>query len=92
MIANNTTEFLTKASGAICNALNNEAGQRITEKLLEKAREQNPNLTAEEWQQMKQQFVLFVFAEYMKRDKEAMDELAGHFYNELRNDTEEGAQ
>lgn len=86
MIAQNATEFCTKAADAICKALNNETGQKITEKMLEKALEQNPEMTPNEWQKLKEQFVQFVFVQYMMHDKEAMNEFAGHIYDELRSE------
>lgn len=44
---------------------------------------ENPNMTAEEWKKIKQQFMIFCFAEAMKANPELMKELATHTYNEL---------
>lgn len=83
-IANNSNEFITKATTAIQTVLNSEAGQEITGKLLEMKLKENPNMTAEEWNTTKAQFMVFIFNEYMKTDAQAMQELGGHIYRELR--------
>ena len=84
MIAANFNEFVEKTSEAIRKTLNTEMGQEITTALLKQALEKNPNMTAEEWQQMKSEFMTFIFAMFVKETPEAMHELATHTYNELR--------
>ena len=83
MFTKNSAEFIERASTGVMNALNTEVGQELTSKLLEMKLAENPNMTAEEWQKIKQQFMVFCFAEAMKANPELMKELATHTYNEL---------
>ena len=84
MIGNNLTEFLDRVTSAEMEILNTEAGQEIVSELLEKSLELNPNMTAEEWAKIKQDFMVFLFSETMKVEPELMKELATHTYNEIR--------
>ena len=83
MYTKNSAEFIEKASTGVMNALNTEVGQELTSKLLEMKLAENPNMTEEEWQKIKQQFMTFCFAEVMKANPERIEELATHTYNEL---------
>lgn len=83
MYTKNSAEFIEKVSTGVMNALNTEVGQELTSKLLEMKLAENPNMTAEEWKKIKQQFMMFCFAEAMKANPELMKELAAHTYNEL---------
>lgn len=84
MIANNLNEFIETVSNAERKALNTAAGQKITKQLLEMKLKENPNMTKEEWQETKSQFMTFIFAMIMKEQPEMMKELGGHVYEELR--------
>lgn len=84
MIASNFNEFVTKIEKAERKALNSEAGQQLTKELLKMKLAENPNLTPEEWQQTKSEFMTFIFAMFVKETPEAMKELSDHVYNELR--------
>lgn len=84
MIANSTKEFYNNVGSGIIDALNTEAGQEITNKLLAEKLKENPSMTTEEWTRTKQELVAFIFCEYMKNTPQAMQELATHTYNELR--------
>ena len=85
MIANSFDEFVDKTSEAIREVLNNtEAGQQISKALLAGALKKNPNMTPEEWAQMKSQFMTFIFTMFVKENPQAMNELGTHVYNELR--------
>lgn len=84
MVANNLGEFVDKTGDAIITVLNTEIGQEITRTMRAEALKKNPNMTPEEWQQMKSQFVAFTFAMFVKENPEAMNELGTHVYNELR--------
>lgn len=64
----------------------NEMGQHLMDDLLKQSLERNPNLTQEEWVKIKQDFLTFCFFAATKESPEAMHELAGHVYNELRGD------
>lgn len=84
-IATNFEEFVTKIEAAERKALNSEAGQKMTNKLLEMKLAENPDMTAEEWKQTKSEFMTFLFLNFVKETPEAMSELAEHVYNELQN-------
>lgn len=84
MIAKDFNEFVTKVEAAERKALNSEMGQKLTDQLLKMKLEENPNLTPEEWQQTKSEFMTFIFLQFVKETPEAMSELAEHTYNELR--------
>lgn len=83
-IANNTTEFLDTVSSAIVKTMNTtEIGQELTGKLLNMKLAENPNMTKEEWDKIKQQFLVFMFHSFIKETPQAMQELGEHIYNEL---------
>ena len=82
-IANNFNEFIDKVSEAERQVLNSPAGQELTQKLLEMKLKQNPNMTPEEWQDTKSQFMTFMFAVFVKEVPEAMQELGSHLWYEL---------
>lgn len=83
-IVNNFDGFIEKVSEAERKALNMPAGQEMTQKLLEMKLAENPNMTAEEWQQTKCEFMTFLFAIFIKETPEAMQELGSHIWHELR--------
>ena len=83
-IANNFGEFIEKVSKAERKALNMPAGQEMTQNLLEMKLAANPNLTLEEWQQTKSEFMTFLFAIFVKETPEAMQELGSHVWHELK--------
>lgn len=85
MIAVNFNEFVDKISDAERKALNLPAGQEITQKLLEMKLAENPNMTSEEWQQTKSDFMTFLFMIFIKENPEALQELGHHVWHELRN-------
>lgn len=85
MIATSFDDFVGKTEVAIREVLNNtEVGQQISRALLEGALKENPNMTPDEWAQMKSQFMTFIFTMFVKENPEAMKELGTHVYNELR--------
>lgn len=63
------------------------AVQLMTQKLLEMNLAANPNLTPEEWQQTKSEFMTFLFAVFVKETPETMKELGNHVWHELRKET-----
>ena len=83
-IANNFDEFVEKVSEAERKALNMPAGQEMTQKLLEMKLAANTNMTPEEWQQTKSEFMTFLFAMFVRETPEVMQEMGKHVYNELR--------
>ena len=84
MIAGSCDEFVEKITQAERKALNTPFGQEITEKLLAMKLAENPNMTQEEWQDTKSQFLTFLFAMFVKETPEAMAELAQHCWDELQ--------
>lgn len=82
-IANNFNEFIDTVAEAERQVLNSPAGQELTQKLLEMKLKQNPNMTPEEWQDTKSQFMTFMFAVFVKEVPEAMQELGSHLWYEL---------
>jgi len=64
--------------------LNTPEGQEITKKILEMKLAQDTNMTPEEWQNTKSQFLSFLFAMFVKENPEAMKELGTHVWNELQ--------
>ena len=84
MIAGSFDEFVEKITQAERKALNTPFGQEITEKLLAMKLAENPNMTQEEWQDTKSQFLTFLFEMFVKETPEAMAELAQHCWDELQ--------
>ena len=84
MIAGSFDEFVEKVTQAEHKVLNTPFGQEITEKLLAMKLAENPNMTQEEWQDTKSQFLTFLFAMFVKETPEAMAELAQHCWGELQ--------
>jgi hypothetical protein len=84
MIAGSFDEFVEKITQAERKALNTPFGQEMTEKLLAMKLAENPNMTQEEWQDTKSQFLTFLFAMFVKETPEAMAELAQHCWDELQ--------
>lgn len=84
MIAGSFDEFVEKITQAERKALNTPFGQEITERLLKMKLEENPDMTVEEWQDTKSQFLTFLFAMFVKETPQAMTELAQHTWDELQ--------
>lgn len=76
MIAGSFDEFVEKITQAERKVLNTPFGQEITERLLKMKLEENPDMTAEEWQDTKSQFLTFLFAMFVKGTPQAMAELS----------------
>lgn len=86
--ASNFTEFVDKSLSALMSALNDtETGQQLIDDLLRQTLERDPNTTPEQWAKIKQDFLTFCFFSAVKESSEAMHELAGHVYNELRGES-----
>lgn len=84
MIAENYNDFVDKSMIALMKSLNSEKGQEMVQSLLQEALKQNPNLTPDEWQKMKQQFMMHCFCEFVKNNPDVMQEMGLHLYNELK--------
>lgn len=83
-IANNYNEFIEKIVNALMKRFNTDEGQRAIEELLKAKARQNPNLTPEEWQKTKEQFLVFCFFQFIKNVPEAEQEFSGHLWRELQ--------
>ena len=83
MIANNFEEFVSKIEDAERIALNTAKGQELTKELLKMKLEENPNMTQDEWQRTKSEFMTFIFCQFVIEYPEAMQEMGTHVYNEL---------
>ena len=83
-IADSFDGFVEKTSAAIRVALNSPVGQEMTQKLLEMKLAQNPSMSPEEWKQVKSEFMTFIFCQFVQDCPGAMQELAGHVWEELR--------
>ena len=83
-IANNYNEFVEKVVGTLTEKLNTEQGQDVVKGLLSMKLKQNPNLTPEEWQTTKQEFLTFLFALFIKNVPETAGEMSEHVWNELQ--------
>ena len=68
MIAGSFDEFVEKITQAERKALNTPFGQELTERLLKMKLEENPDMTAEEWQDTKSQFLTFLFRNVRERN------------------------
>ena len=83
-IANDLDSFIEVVSDAERKALNTPIGQELTKRLLALKLAENPNMTVEEWQRTKSEFMTFIFAALMQNDPALMKELGGHVWNELQ--------
>ena len=82
-MAKNLNEFINTACTAVQNTLNSEAGQELVQKLLDKKLAENPNMTENEWNKTKQEFMTFMFFTLVKENPEVMSEMAKLTYEEL---------
>lgn len=83
---NNYEDFIKKIITAETTALNSEKGQKILKELLNKAKEQNPDLTVDEWAEIKKQFMLSVFREILKENPNFMSQFIGIVVDKIQNE------
>lgn len=81
---NNYEDFIKKIITAETTALNSEKGQVILQELLNKAKEQNPDLTAAEWAEIKKQFMVCVFRDILKENPNFMSQFVGLVVKEVK--------
>lgn len=89
MFNNNYEDFIKKIVTAETAALNSEKGQQILQELLDKAKEQNPDLTTIEWAEIKKQFMVSVFHEILKENPNFMSQFIGLIKEEIAKETED---
>lgn len=86
--SNNYEQFIKKAIQAEVAALNSKKGEQIMSELLDAAKEANPNLTPEEWSKMKEQFLMYIFAEMLKSNPEFKKQFAHLVWQKLNTSIE----
>jgi hypothetical protein len=59
-------------------------GKELVTNLLNSKLAENPNMTEQEWETTKQQFMVFMFAEMLKASPELIKMYGEYIYNELR--------
>ena len=84
MVAGSFDGFVEKVTRAERNVLNTPLGQEVVKNLLATKLAENPDMTQEEWQNVKNQFLTFLFAMFVKENPDAMEELAQHCWDELQ--------
>ena len=82
-MAKNLNGFIDTTCTAVQNTLNSEIGQELVQKLLDKKLAENPNITEDEWNRTKQEFMTFMFFALVKENPEVMSEMAKLTYEEL---------
>lgn len=88
-IADSFDGFVEKTSAAIRVTLNSPVGQEMTQKLLEMKLAQNPSMGPKEWKRTKSEFMTYIFCQFVQDFPGAMQELAGHVWEELQKGGEE---
>lgn len=83
-MARNLNEYMNRIGDALQTALNSEAGQELVGALLEMETRKNPNMTAEQWNEAKAQFMVYMFAQAVKENEELRKELGRHVWEEMR--------
>lgn len=86
---NNYEDFINKIIAAETTALNSEKGQEILKKLYDEAKTQNPDITAEEWSEIKKQFMVSVFHEILKENPNFMSQFIGLIKEEIAKETKD---
>lgn len=87
MIAKNFDEYVDKVSSAIQTALNTPLGQELVRDLLYAKLAKDPQLTPEDWNRAKQEFMVYVFSRFVTETPGAMQELSGHVWEEMQHET-----
>ena len=80
---NNYEDFIQKVITAETSALNSKKGQEILQRLYDEAKTQNPDITAEEWSEIKKQFMVSVFHEILKENPNFMSQFIGLVKEEI---------
>lgn len=80
---NNYEEFIQKVVKAETSALNSEKGQKILQKLYDEVKQENPDLTPEEWSETKKQFLVVIFKEILKENPNFVSQFVGLIKNEI---------
>lgn len=83
-IADDFDGFIEKVSAGLRVTLNTPVGQKLTRELLEIRLKQNPDMSPDEWKQAKSEFMTFLFCRFVQDCPGAMEELAGHVWEEMR--------
>ena len=89
---NKQEDIIKRAIKAETAALNSPKGQEIMQQLLDKAKEQNPNLTAEEWSRIKKNFLITIFNEIVKENPEFVSHFAKIVKDYIENERTENQE
>lgn len=81
ILAQDYESFVHKMLSALQTALNDSG---ICDDLLGESFKRNPDMTPDEWSQIKQQFMVFMFHQALTECPQLKHEMAVHLYNELR--------
>ena len=86
---NNYEDFIQKVITAETSALNSEKGQEILQRFYDEAKAQNPDITVEEWSEIKKQFMISVFHEILKENPNFMSQFIGLIKEEIAKETKD---
>ena len=86
---NNYEDFIQKVITSETSALNSEKGQEILQRLYDEAKAQNPDITVEEWSEIKKQFMISVFHEILKENPNFMSQFIGLVKEEIAKETKD---
>lgn len=89
---NKQEDIIKRAIKAETAALNSPKGQEIMQQLLDEAKEQNPNLTAEEWSRIKKNFLITIFNEIVKENPEFVSHFAKIVKDYIENERAENQE
>lgn len=84
MIANDFDSFCIRMLDNVQSGLNSDGGRKVTRELLRTMLKKNPDLTPEEWNNTKRDFMTFCFWKVIQETPDLMDEFSRHVYNMLR--------
>lgn len=76
-------EKITEVTKKVCEIMNGERGQKITELILEEVLEKKPNMTLGEWQECKKNIIIWGTAVYLRENGEAREEIAKWLFEEF---------
>lgn len=88
VLASSLDEFTGKVTSAIMKALNTtDFGQSMVDDLLGESLRKNPDMTPEEWSDIKARLMVFLFHLIMAECPPLKHEFAMHTYDALRKET-----
>lgn len=85
-------DIIERAIKAETAALNSPKGQEIMQQLFDQAKAQNPNLTADEWSEIKKNFLIVTFNEIVKENPEFVSHFAKIVKDYIENERTENQE